>query len=280
MPMPVAMPREKYDAIEAVHWTALKEMRKSALHYRYREGTPLEDTPRLMLGRAVHTAVLELERFLLDYALFEGERRAGKVWDAFEAQHAGKTILKRPEYELCLAMRRAVMEHPVAAPYLAKGRPEHVVTWTDEATGLACKARPDWICDVPGKAALLDLKTTSTVDATLFGSNVARMGYYAQLAFYRQGLVANGLPMAAKIVAVEAAPPHDVAVFDAAEALHAGDEEVAELLAAIAGCRESGAWPGRYGAAEQVLHLPAWFYTEAEAAAGLPFGLVFDGQEG
>jgi hypothetical protein len=275
-----SMPRAEYDAIDAVRFSTLKEMRRSPLHYRYREQNPLEDTPRLMLGRACHTAVLEIERFLLDYALFEGERRAGKVWEAFEAQHADKTILKRPEYDLCLDMRKAVMAHPVAASYLAKGRAEQVVTWTDGATGLACKARLDWICDAPGKAALLDLKTTGCVETTLFASTAARMGYHAQLAFYRQGLIANGLLVPAKIVAVEAAPPHDVAVFDVDEMLHAGDEEVGELLAAVASCRASGEWPGRYGAGEQPLHLPAWFYAAAEDAASTPLGLVIDGQEG
>jgi hypothetical protein len=265
---PRSMPRATYDAIQAEHFSVLKEMRKSPLHYRHRKENAPKETPAMLLGRAAHTAILEPMQFLREYALFEGERRAGKEWEAFKAQHAGKSILKGAEYDLCVAMQQAVRMHPVASRYLARGRAEQVITWTDEETGLFCKARVDWICDVPGLAALVDVKSTNTVDATLFGANAARMGHYAQIAFYARGLRAAGLPMPAKLIAVEQQPPHDVAVFDVdGDALAAGDEEVRELLGKVLECRASGEWPGRY-AAEQQLRLPAWFYADAEDAAG------------
>jgi exodeoxyribonuclease VIII len=275
---PRSMPRAEYDAIDAVHWSTLKEMRKSPLHYRYRELNPLEPTPAMLLGQGAHTAILEPLQFLRDYALFEGERRQGKVWDAFEAANASKTILKRPEYDLCVAMQEAVRAHPEASKYLAAGRAEQVVTWTDEETGLPCKLRADWLCDVPGLAVLIDVKSTATIDAALFGATAARMGHYAQVAMYWRGLQAAGLPMPAKLIAVESKPPHDVAVFDiTADVLTAGTEEVRELLQKVAECRAKGKWPGRY-AAEQPLQLPAWFYADWDDAGGV-FGLDVAGTE-
>lgn len=265
---PRSMPRAEYDAIDAVHFSVLKEMRKSALHYRHRELHPLDDTPAMLLGRGAHTAILEPLQFMREYVLWEGEARRGNAWKEFEAAHASKTILKRNEYDLCVAMQEAVRAHPEASKYLARGRAEQVVTWIDEPTGLLCKARADWICDVPGLAVLLDVKTTSTLDERLFGALAARMGYYAQLAFYWRGLRAVGLPMPAKLIAVESAPPHDVAVFDVGgDALAAGEEEVSELLLKVAECKATGKWPGRY-ADERPLQLPAWFYATAEEDAG------------
>lgn len=277
---PHALPREQYDALDAVRWSCLKEMRKSPKHYRYRELNPLDPTPAMLLGQGAHTAILEPMQFMREYALFEGERRAGKVWEAFEAAHPGKTILKRPEYDLCVAMQEAVRAHPEASKYLARGRKEHVVTWIDEETKLACKLRADWLCDVPGLATLIDMKSTNTIDAALFGATAARMGHYGQIAFYQRGLRAVGVVVPAKIIAFEQKPPHDVAVFDVdGDALAAGDEEVGELLRKVAECRKTGEWPGRY-AGEQPLALPAWFYADAEdAAGGALAGLDFAGVE-
>jgi exodeoxyribonuclease VIII len=275
------MPRAEYDAIDAVRWSVLKEMRKSPLHYRYRELNRLEPTPAMLLGQGAHTAILEPLQFLREYALYEGERRQGNAWKEFEAAHAGKIILKRNEYDLCVSMQEAVRAHPEASKYFARGRREHVVTWFDEPTGLPCKLRADWLCDVPGLAVLVDLKSTNTIESVLFGATVARMGHYGQVAFYLRGFRAVGLPMPAKIVAVEQKPPHDVAVFDVdGDALAAGDEEVDELLVKVADCRAKGEWPGRY-ATEMPLQLPAWFYASAEDdAGGALVGLDFAGVEG
>ena len=215
---------EDYAKIKAINFSTLKEARKSLMHYRYRLANPIEDTPRLAIGRATHTAVFEPDRFLLDYALFTGSIRKGKVWEAFKAANEGRTILKADEYETCLAIRDAVRSHPVAGPALTPpGEAEKVITWIDIRTGLKCKARLDWYR--PG--LLCDLKTTTDIDARRFGSLAERMSYHCQMAFYHDGLAALGLdaPLP-KIVAVEAAEPHDVAVFAVNEdALWAGQKQ-------------------------------------------------------
>ena len=255
------MTREEYDAIEAVNWTTAKEAAKSPLHYRERVEHPLEDTTRLAIGRAGHTAVLEPDRFALDYAVFRGERRAGKAWEEFRGAHPENiTILRVDEYEQCLAMRDAVRNHPVAGPIFRRGTAEHVLTWTDATTGLPCKGRIDFLADGP---VLVDLKTTKSVSAREFAATAARMLYHAQLAFYRQGLAANGVcAVPTKIVAVEVDAPHDVAVFALDDdTLWAGEEVVREVMTKIAECRRSKSWPGRY-ATEQPLTLPAWAFPQ------------------
>jgi hypothetical protein len=265
----------EYLKIDAVNYSTLKEMRKSALHYHYRINHPREDSTRLALGRASHTAVFEPDRFALDYAVWSGDRRAGKAWDEFCAAHRSQTIIKLDEYATCLAIRDAVRAHPVAGPLLAAGKPEQTITWTDERTGLPCKARLDWRTSDP--AVLADLKTTFDIDADRFASTVARMGHHVQLAFYRRGCRANGIDPSVKIIAVEATPPHEVAVFAVDEdTLYAGDEECDDLLSRVAAGRFSGLWPGRY-LEEQSLILPAWAFNEEQDADGL--GLIFDAQE-
>lgn len=251
---------DEYLKIDAVNFSTLKEMRRSPRHYQYRVKNPRKDTPRLGLGRGAHTAVFEPDRFLVDYALFAGERRYGKEWDACCAANRGKTILKSDEYATCLAIRDAVRSHPVAGPALSPpGEAEKVVTWTDAGTGLACKARLDW-----WRVGLLcDLKTTMDIDAKRFAGTAYRMGYHIQAAFYRSGLIANGLDAPPfRIVAVEASPPHDVAVFVLDDdALWRGEVEMADLLAKVAAGKFSQQWPGRYPD-ETALTLPAWAFGD------------------
>jgi hypothetical protein len=264
-----------YLALPAVNWSSLKAGRDSALHYKWRSEHPMEDSARLALGRAAHTAVFEPDRFMLDYALFTGPRRAGKEWDACCAANKGRTILKADEYRDALAMRDAVRSHPVAGVLLTPpGEAEKVLTWTDEATGIECKARLDWYR--PG--LLCDLKTTTSIDDRLFGALAHRMGYVGQMAFYHSGLVANGLdaPMP-KIIAVEALAPHDVAVFTLTDdVLYQGEQEAAELLRMVSAGRFSKLWPGRYPE-ERPLQLPSWaFPSDDGGISGLD--LLVNGQ--
>lgn len=253
-----------YADIQAVNWTTLKEMRRSPLHYRHRLANPLTDSIRLALGRATHTAILEPDKFALEYAVYGGERRAGKEWEAFRAAHAGRTIIKTDEYETCLAMRDAIKRHAVASSILASGEAEKVIAWTDEATGLPCKGRIDWLT----QWSITDLKSTADLDPLRFAATTARLGHHLQLAFYRRGLRAiTGLDYPVQIVAVESSPPHDVAVFNVDDAtLFAGDEEIGELLERVKACRESGNWPGRYPV-ETTLQLPSWAMTSESASA-------------
>jgi hypothetical protein len=269
--LPRFVGRAAYEQIPAVNWTTLREMRRSPLHYRYRCDHPAEETAPMRLGRAVHAAVLEPERFARDYVVFDGPRRQGKAWEAFEADAlaAGKEILKADEHAECLAIAAAVRAHPLAAQYLAEGRAEQTIAWVDTETGLPCKGRVDWLCDVPGMAALVDLKTTAELDAYRLGASIARLGHHAQIAFYSRGLRALGLVQESKLIAVESEAPYDVALFAVAgDALTAGDEEVGQLLRRVAECREKNEWPGRYDATEQELRLPPWLYRDAEDAMG------------
>jgi len=262
---PRKMPFEDYLAIDAVNWSLLRHMDASPAHYRHRELEPPPDTPRLALGRAAHTAVLEPEVFDERYAVFDGARRAGKAFDEFEEANIGLTILRRDEYDTCMAVRDAVCAHEVAASLLY-GSSELVYEWTDPDTGIACKARLD---HVNADGGLIELKTTSSVDGRTFELLSARMLYHCQLAFYMRALGGGPLPT---IIAVEIEPPHDVAVFELTEeALCVGDARVSELLDQLATCRKTDEWPGRYTETQE-LSLPPWMMPDDEA-----FGMTIGG---
>jgi exodeoxyribonuclease VIII len=251
------MPFDEYAKVEAVNWSTLKELRRSPLHYRHRLEVQRKDTARLALGRAAHTAVFEPDRFLLEYACFKGPIRRGKKWEAFKEQHQGETILKLDEYSTCLAIRDAVRSHPAAAEYLRRGKAEQTIQWTHEGTGLACKGRVDWISE--SKPAMVDLKTTGDVETAKFTTLSYRMGYHCQGAFYVDGLrQVLGKELPAVVIAVEAKPPHDVAIYRFSEdAIYAASEEIRLLMETLVACRQVDKWQGRYPD-EMPLELPRW----------------------
>lgn len=227
----------EYQQIDAVNWSSLREMATSPAQYRYGLDHPREDTTRLTFGRAVHAAILEPDRFALDFAVFKGARRAGKVWQAFKAQHPADSILKVAEYERVLAMRDAVRAHQVVARHLRGGVAERVIVWTDAETGVRCKARLDLLDD-----ALLDLKTTD--DVARFGWFTEQLHYNHQIAWYLRGLRALGIVVPARLVAVECKAPYRVELIGfAAARLEAGERECRRLLRLVAECRASGRWP-------------------------------------
>jgi len=253
-----------YFALPGVNWSTLKHMRDSAKAYRYACDNQRADSLPLMLGRAVHAAVLAPSLFDAEFVVWDGGDRRGKDWAAFKAEHEGRTILKSDEKALVDDISAAVLADPVAAAMLADGDAEHPILWTDPATGLACKARADLVDK--RRLLLLDLKTTRSIDPRRFGNECARLGYHQQMAHYAAGCL-HGLgwaPQAHVLVAVEKDPPHDVGVFEIPPAnREIAAEEVAALLERVRECREANRWPGRFESV-QLLQLPAYIEGELE----------------
>lgn len=249
-------PFDQYQAHDGVNYSTLKHIRVSPLKYKHVLDNGIDDTAIFGIGRAIHAGILQPERLSLDFAVFDGKTRKGKAWDAFEAEHCDKTILKRSEWDDAMRAADKVNQDPVAVEWLnlRKALIERPIMWTDHVTGLVCKGRPDAV-----HSAIIDVKSTSTIDERTFRALASRMGYFGQLSFYRRGystLTKLWLPCA--IVAVEQDPPHDVGVFVVdEESLRVADDQISRLLAKVAECRKTNAWPGRYQRA-QPLTMPEW----------------------
>lgn len=264
--------REQYDALDATNWSTLKNLSRSPLHYAHGLKNARRTTPSLGRGLTTHVAVLEPDLFAESVVIWDGKVRRGKEWDAFREANSGKEILKRSEFSTAMALQNAVRSDPVAAPYLLRGQAEQSIVWTDEVTGIACKGRADWI-----GSALVDMKTTRDASPEGFAREAWRYGYWAQLAFYSDGLVASGERVRpVVIIAVEAEPPHPVVVYRLTEErLQTGREEYRELLSRLKGLREIGreAFSTGYATCELELELPRWMRDDDDGLEGL--GLEF-----
>lgn len=263
-----------YAQLPGVHITGLKEMRRSPKHFKHRLLHPRKATNALAFGNAAHVAVLEPERFLRDFAIWEtkhpegnGRPRNGKAWDEFQVLNKTRTILLDTEYDEAIAFKDAVRQDPVAMKYLAVGRPELAMTWADSETGIACVGRIDWETKVDKHPAVVDLKSARDVSETWFSRDAARLDYHLQLAFYSDGYEAiTGKAPRMVVVAVESTEPYDsVTYIVPEEVLEVGRDAYRELLVRYKQCTDADEWPGQGGNEERVLALPPWCVPEEES---------------
>jgi exodeoxyribonuclease VIII len=262
-----SVPEAEYHRWDAISNSHLTEMARSPLHCRWAIDHPTDPTPAMVFGSAVHVAILEPERFIEEYAIAPTGRRTKEekeAWAAFEAEHAGKTPLKRDDFGACQAMCKAVMAHPTAsAAITTEGRNELSVVWVCPTTEVTCKCRIDRLLD---KAMAVDLKTTKDASREAFTKSIGSYGYHRQAAMYLDGAEAAGLHAEEfVIVAVEKTPPYGVAVLAMdEEAIEIGRYEYLQMLEAYAECLSTAQWPG-YSDSVVDISVPGWMAARAAA---------------
>ena len=253
-----------YDALPGVNWSTLKNLGKSPAHYKHRLSSPRADGPAMLLGRAVHKAVLEPGAFSDDFLVWQGGTRRGAAWDAFRHGAGCRDILKQDELDDVLALQTAVRSDPIAAHFLRSGAAETCAQWTDDATGIACKGLIDWYDARNG--VLLDLKTGRDASPGGFGRATYNWQYHCQMAYYRDGLVAMGLRVDRVILcAVEKEAPYPVVCYEVpADVLELGRTTYRELLVQLKGLRAADLWPG-YATGVVQLQLPKWAMPDVDS---------------
>jgi hypothetical protein len=264
---------DEYRKIDAVNWSCLKWMVVSPKRFRAEVEAPHRDSPAMRLGRLEHCAVLEPDELMRRYCAWNGGDKRSTEWKAFKAA-ATLEIIDAEDYDLALKMRDAARSHPAMSRYLSgPGENEISIAWTDQKTGLACKARIDRFT----LGCLMDLKTARDISQramrrAMLPVNLGGLGYAGQFAFYRRGLIASGYVGAVEgmpcvLGCIETFPPYECAVYSVApNALANGNAEIDSSLAKVAECRASGVWPGGHDEEEE-LDFDDWFYASEDAEA-------------
>lgn len=266
------MSNADYHAHPAISASGLKLIGKSPLHYWAAyldpDREPREETPALKLGTAIHTAVLEPDRFRQEYVVApQVDRRTkdGKeTWAAFEAECAagGKTPISADDFSTCEKISHRLREHPAAQVLFKSGVAETSMFWTDPETGVQCKCRPDWL--ISG-VACVDVKSTTDASPAAFARACANYEYHMQAAWYLDGIrsCTNDDVSAFIFAAFEKDTPHAVAFYNAdPDMIELGRREYRRRLAIYADCLKSNTWPG-YPASITNLSLPAWVLKAA-----------------
>lgn len=233
------IPEVDYFAGPELSSSGAKRLLESPARYRWDKDHPTPATRSMMVGSALHTTILGTGK---PFRVIEGDGRTKAVKEAkAAAEAAGEMVLTADEGAQVERMADAIHAHPLAAAILSDGRPERSVYWTDEATGVACRARLDWHRD----NAIADLKSCITASETGFGRQAANMHYDIAQAAYQDGVEAvTGERIPFLFIVVEKDQPHFVAVHELPEeALDRGRRLWRQALDTFAHCTQTGHWP-------------------------------------
>jgi exodeoxyribonuclease VIII len=276
------VPAPTYHTWDAASNSRLGKLKRSPAHLRASlDEAPGKESPALKIGRAVHAAVLEPEVFAADWVAGPpGDRRTKEVryvWEELEAKFGAEYVLKPADYAMACRVRDSVWARRSARALLdGDGDLELSMVWQDPDTGLLCKGRYDRLSPLLAGGTIVDLKTTQDASLFAFERSIFNFGYHRQAAMYLDAAEALGVAVEHyTIIAVEKAPPYEVAVYRLTEgAVDGGREELKPLLATYAECQSTGHWPG-YADRVRDISLPPWAWnriTEELAAEGAQHG--------
>lgn len=239
--------------------TGARELLQCPAKFRHRQQHGRADTRAFDVGHAAHQLVLgagpELVRIDADKWLSNAVKA-----EVAAVRAAGKVPLRPADWDTVHAMAEALRQHPFAARLFSIGAPERSMVWVDEATGVLCRAKADWL----RPDGIVDYKTCDRADPDSLRKAVYNFGYYLQAPWYLRGfreLMPLQLPFFA-FVAQEKEPPYLVTVFQLGdEAIRYGDRRCTEALQIYRDCADADVWPG-YGTGIEDIDLPAWVRTE------------------
>ena len=263
---------EAYHAGLGISKSDLDLIHRSPAHYKAAKENPQQPTPAMILGTAVHSAVLEpdvFERLYVTAPEVDRRSKAGREEYAafeFDAAQNHKLILSADNYKTCMGIRDAVYANNLAAKALySPGKSECSVFWDIEPmaddpfnnkTMILCKCRPDRLRD---DGIIVDVKSIEDARADSFRQAVARYRYHVQAAYFSDGVTAAVMPVRGFIfIAIEKQPPYGVATYMLdPEALKIGRMTYEADINTFVNCTTSNTWPC-YPEEVQTLDLPKW----------------------
>jgi len=267
------LPFEQYVLAEGVNASGLKKILRSPSHFQASLTEPDEPTDNQEFGKLLHFIVLEPEVFEANAKVrpkFDLRTKVGKAglaeWQA--AVKPGDIVVPEEHLDELRIMRDRVYAQPAARRLLERGIREGTFWWEDPATGLLCKARPDF---VSATGIIVDLK--SAVDASYEGFQRALWNYRydLQAAHYcaGAGVAKIARPDAYAYLVIEKEPPYAMAIYtcgvvDGGEGdtatwsvLGCGAQWREEAMRIYKRCQETNTWPG-YQTKPQTITMPKW----------------------
>lgn len=276
------IPNEEYHKGPGISRSGLMKLKRSPYHYWNQyinlDYEPDEPTPILILGSFFHTLVLEPhlleERFFVNpesETLDEEDKKdkekkkelkekKNKIKEEKKhAEETGKLIISKKEANKAYAMLESLKRKDGGELYecirdTKIAKIEQSIYWTDEETGILCKARPDIIYG----NIVIDLKTTANASPWNFSKISYDKGYHIQAAMVKEGLrIVENINMSKfRFIAIETSKPYVVTNPPfSQEALEVGHNEFKSLLNKYKECSENNHWPSYE---EQEINIPRY----------------------
>lgn len=249
---------EAYHARKSVSASMLKSMAKGWRTFEAEYVTktaPRKESAAMALGTAVHTALLEPDRFDTDYAICPPDcsDRRTKAYKEWAAENDGKTVLTIDEARTIWAMSKSAIRDKFALILLnADGHIEKSLEWQDE--GVPCRARFDKVAG----SFIIDIKTCQDATPDAFAKTIASYRYDLQAAHYLAGLPSVATTFV--FVAIETASPFRVRCYEmCSDDLFSAETERVALLLEYQRRLASDDWSEPGEGVLTKIFLPNWF---------------------
>ena len=255
---------DNYRSAPGINYSSLKLIDKSPLHYKHNIENPPPDRKVFQVGRAIHCAVLEPEKFRDEYVIMPAtiKKRAGKAWEEFKAENEGREIVSVAERDKYVSIAKSIKKNPHTRRLLARKttKCEVPIFWTYR--GHEMKSQIDFL----GPNMMGDLKSTADILPRKFDRSVVNYEYLAQFAFYQMAHETQiGKRVPFYCFAVEKEAPFDVCpVLIPDDALDYGRKKIDDWIDKLEACNESGEWPGVGGGEIREFALPMWAQEDTD----------------
>ena len=243
--------------------SSLKKILDSPAHYQVALKHRFLPTPAMEIGTAVHSLVLDGEdAFNASYVKKPDNinltTKEGKAWKADQGRKkilttGGKDDAWNAIHGMAKSLQRLDWYRNTGDEYIKRNEVSIYWDWL----GQKCKARLDSI--LVDEGIVLDLKSTDSIDPTLFTKKVVSLGYDFQAGYYTKAAEeAYGKPFRFIFVAVERKPPYDVDLFEVDQEMM--EEGLVKCIAALrtySTCKSLDMWPSK-DPTIKMLSYPAW----------------------
>lgn len=249
----------------------LKKILQSPAHYKAAKAKRFFPTRNMTMGSALHCLVLEgEEEFNLRYVLKPQDISfATKDGKQFKLENSKKDILAKEDYENVLGMAKSVSSLEWFDNTCEDYRKYNELSIYWESDGIDCKARLDRVVDMGTHLAVLDLKTTDTVDPHSFSKKViGGFNYLFQAAWYAEAAqLAYDKPAKFIFIGIEREAPWTTSIFEVSdEMLQEGFSQTSAARKILKDCLKSKKWPPA-PISYNIMELPAWYTPYEEGYA-------------
>ena len=225
-------------------YSSLKEFMKSPAHFLAYKNRELKETPAMRFGTAVHSAILEPQKFINQYDKTDLRRNT----KAYKELDDSKLWLSSSEWSSIEGIKRSISRNVSASDELSK-----CVHFEQEVKGLIKGVEFRGFVDAMSQDTIIDLKTTQDASPDGFAKSVYNFSYHLQASIYLELTGADRY----FILAVENQSPYSCALYELSQ--DALDSGRAMLEKGIAMFKD---WDGSYQGYEkhnfQKLDLPRW----------------------
>jgi exodeoxyribonuclease VIII len=235
----------------------------------------LSDKLPVIIGDCVHQVLLEKKEVVDVVSHYPADcfksngainpKPAGEYRELMAAQ--GKYVLKdedfRRVFEICNSVLATPLGDLVTRDDIVFEEP---VFWTDQATGIDCRCKPDFLYMGENEVRCYDLKVTDSAAPENWSRIAKRLNYWLQTAHYCSGLSqVHNLPVSFIFWVVEASWPYRIAHYEFDSiSMERGATAYSRMLNELKRRTEENDWTEDWEKKPNYLLVEPWDLTQAD----------------